>query len=214
MATLPSASVPEGLKIPGNLDLNNRPVVHNSEGSVSTELSFSKGTDKGEVLVPQVVNGKMLDQKDAWHHYLQTGEHLGIFDSPENANAYAEKVHQRSLPIANQSHPPLYVMPMNSSPAPQKKTVLINPLIDVLMHYGDPVNRDTFIRTAYAGKSPKLDPESEAELPQDDSRFMAFRPTTHEELKAEEDAKAAKAGDKPKPAPKKDNTPAKSDWLK
>ncbi len=74
-----------------------------------------------------------------------------------------------------------------------------NPMIAVLKHYGSPVNREEYINTAYMGKPPsKLDPESEAELPQDDSRFMAFRPTTHEEVAAEEAAKEAKATKKPK----------------
>lgn len=67
---------------------------------------------------------------------------------------------------------------------------MANSFVDVLKYYGSPVNRDEYLRTAYMGKPPaKLDPESEAELPQDDSRFMAFRPTTHEEVAAEEAAK-------------------------
>ena len=61
-----------------------------------------------------------------------------------------------------------------------------NPMIAVLRHYGDVINRDNYLKTAYLGKPPgKLDPESEAELPQDDVRFMAFRPTTHEDAAAE-----------------------------
>jgi hypothetical protein len=70
---------------------------------------------------------------------------------------------------------------------------MANPMIAVLKHYGSPVNRDEYLRTAYLGKPPaRLDPESEAELPQDDVRFMAFRPTTHEEVAAEEAEKEAK----------------------
>lgn len=74
---------------------------------------------------------------------------------------------------------------------------MANPMIAVLRHYGSPVNRDEYLRTAYMGKPPaKLDPESEAELPQDDSRFMEFRPTTHEEVAAEEAEKEAKKAKK------------------
>ena len=83
-----------------------------------------------------------------------------------------------------------------------------NPMVDVLRYYGSPVNRQEYINTAYMGKPPaRLDPESEAELPQNDSRFMAFRPTTHEEVAAEEVEKEAKkpttpgAAPAPKPAP-------------
>ena len=67
-----------------------------------------------------------------------------------------------------------------------------NLMIAILKHYGSPVNREEYINTAYMGKPPsRLDPESEAELP-DDTRFMAFRPTTHEEVAAEEAEKEAK----------------------
>ena|SRR5208283_1164859 len=88
---------PEGLRESGNIDLNDRPVVHNPDGSHSTELSFSRGTDKGEVLVPRVVKGKVLSEDDAWKHYQDTGEHMGVFDTPYNANRYAELAHNRDM---------------------------------------------------------------------------------------------------------------------
>jgi hypothetical protein len=70
-----------------------------------------------------------------------------------------------------------------------------NPMIAVLKHYGAPLTRQEYLNTAYMGKPPaKLDPESEAELPQD-ARFMAFRPVTHEERAAEEAAKSSKIKD-------------------
>jgi hypothetical protein len=31
----------------------------------------------------------------AREHYRNTGEHMGIFDTPENADAYANTVHNR-----------------------------------------------------------------------------------------------------------------------
>jgi hypothetical protein len=67
-----------------------------------------------------------------------------------------------------------------------------NPIIKVLKHYGAPLTRQEFLDTAYLGKPPaNLDPESEAELP-DEPRFQKFRPTTHEEVAAEEAAKKSK----------------------
>ena len=64
---------------------------------------------------------------------------------------------------------------------------MANPMIAVLKYYGAPVNRHEYLNTAYMGKPPaKLDPESEAELPQDDVRFMPERYPTHEEQAAEE----------------------------
>jgi len=92
--------MPAGLKVPGNINLNNRPRVNNPDGTYSTELSFSRGTKDGEVLVPRVVGGKMLSQDAAWQHYLNTGEHMGIFDTPENADAYAEMTHNRGSNIS------------------------------------------------------------------------------------------------------------------
>lgn len=68
-----------------------------------------------------------------------------------------------------------------------------NPILEVLKYYGEPVNRDEYLKTSFMGKPPaRLDSETENELPQDDARFMQFRPTTHEEVAAEDAAKAAK----------------------
>jgi hypothetical protein len=82
---------------PGNINLTGRPILRNSDGSISSEKSFSIGTDKGEVLIPKIVNGKELTQQQAIDHYRRTGEHMGIFDTPEHADAYAEQVHNRKL---------------------------------------------------------------------------------------------------------------------
>ncbi len=83
-----------GLRTPGNIDLSTRPIVRNPDGSVSTIRSMSFGTDQGEVLVPTVVNGRVVSNQEAIDHYRRTGEHLGIFDTPESATAAAERLHQ------------------------------------------------------------------------------------------------------------------------
>jgi len=101
-----------GMIEPGNIDLTNRPVIHNEDGSISSEYSTSFGDSKGhEILVPTVVNGKFLTPngkkpkvgspeekamfRRAQEHYEQTGEHMGIFDSPKHADAVAEEIHNR-----------------------------------------------------------------------------------------------------------------------
>ena len=69
-----------------------------------------------------------------------------------------------------------------------------NAILDAMEYYGDAKTRDNYLKTAYPGKPPgKLDPESEAELPQDDVRFMTHRPITHKEELAEEAAKTSKS---------------------
>lgn len=84
-----------GLLEPGNIDLHGRPEITNPNGGISTVYSMSFGDDKGrEVLVPRAAAGKILSEKEAKDRYYRTGEHLGIFDSPEHATAYAEKLHK------------------------------------------------------------------------------------------------------------------------
>jgi hypothetical protein len=79
----------------GNIDLNNRKVVRNKDGSISTERSFSVNIDGKETLLPTVVDGRIVSEDEANDHYMKTGEHLGQFDTVEEAEAYAEELHNR-----------------------------------------------------------------------------------------------------------------------
>lgn len=99
LATAPAANaltgqIP-GLIAPGNIDIHHRPVVKNKDGSISTVRSMSFGTDEGEVLVPTVIGGRVVSDREAMEHYYRTGEHLGIFSTPDAATAYAKMLHEQ-----------------------------------------------------------------------------------------------------------------------
>lgn len=93
--TAPAAVSTPGMLQPGNIDLNNRPIVQNADGSISTVRSISIGTDNGEVLIPTVARdgSGILSDKDAIAQYKKTGENLGTFDNADNATAFAQRVH-------------------------------------------------------------------------------------------------------------------------
>jgi len=81
--------------VPGTIEnLYDRPKLQNDNGSYSTTRSMSFEEDGMEVLVPTVIDGKSLTDEEAIEHYHQTGEHLGKFKSVEEANSYAQQLHE------------------------------------------------------------------------------------------------------------------------
>jgi hypothetical protein len=83
---------PKGLIAPGNLDPFKK-APSSSSGTLASSLTFPVATEQGQVLVPQMVKGQLLTKREAIAHFMKTGQHLGIFDSPENATAYADSLH-------------------------------------------------------------------------------------------------------------------------
>lgn len=86
---------PAGMIEQGNIDLTNRPVVRNADGTVSTVRSISVGIDGQEVLIPTVSDeGRILSDEEAVQQYRRTGKHLGKFNSVKAATRYARWIHR------------------------------------------------------------------------------------------------------------------------
>ena len=79
----------------GNIDLTKQPSVYNPETKGhSTVWSFSVGIPEGEMLISRVTpDGKILSKEDAINYSRNTGKHLGIFKTSEDADNYAKKLH-------------------------------------------------------------------------------------------------------------------------
>ena len=86
----------QGIVVPGNIDLNKRPVVKNKDGSISTVRSATFTFDDGRaILIPTVTDeGKVLEPDKALEYWRNKNQHLGIFDNQQAADAYAEKLHE------------------------------------------------------------------------------------------------------------------------
>ena len=83
----------------GNIDLHNRPIYKNADGTISTVDSVTFQIDDKYVVLPTIVRDekgkakRLEEDEEIVAHYAKTGEHLGEFDNLEEANAYAYKLH-------------------------------------------------------------------------------------------------------------------------
>ena len=94
----------------GNIDLFNRPVYVNDDGSISTVESFSTNIDGVEVLLPTISrddngNAIRISEDEAIDKYFRDGKHLGKFKTPEQATSYAEKLHEDQERIYSHTSP-------------------------------------------------------------------------------------------------------------
>ena len=96
-APMPAAvpAPPAGQLVPGNIDFRNRPVVQNLDGTSSTvrTITIQKSKDGPTILIPTVVNGKIVSDAAAEDHYDATGEHMGIFQTDQQAQDYDKNLH-------------------------------------------------------------------------------------------------------------------------
>ncbi len=86
----------KGMVEAGNIDLYNRPIVKNADGSISTVRSMSFHIDGREVLIPTVAEdgSRILSDEEAIEQYRRTGKHLGKFETPGDADNYARQLHK------------------------------------------------------------------------------------------------------------------------
>jgi hypothetical protein len=78
--------------VAGNITLTARPLVTNSDGTVSTLFSESYNDGSNEVIYPRIINGELWSSQRAIDYYESTGQHLGKFASGNTtgATAYAQ----------------------------------------------------------------------------------------------------------------------------
>jgi hypothetical protein len=104
----PRGAAPPLPIVPGNINLNNRPVVHSADGSISTVKSatFTVGPHGNEkyLLIPTVLanrprpgnppSGRIVSGDEAFAHFRATGQHLGLFATETAADTYAQHLHE------------------------------------------------------------------------------------------------------------------------
>lgn len=89
---IPSA----GMLTRGNINLATRPMVKQGDGSIATVAPISINVDGKEVLISTVSDdGRMMGKDEAVRNFHETGQHLGIFDTAENADNYAIALHNQ-----------------------------------------------------------------------------------------------------------------------
>jgi hypothetical protein len=83
--------------MPGNIDVHARPVVTNSDGSISTVRSMTITDENGRaILIPTIIQGRgAVSPEEAIRYYEQTGEHLGMFNNTDAADTYAQRLHEQ-----------------------------------------------------------------------------------------------------------------------
>jgi hypothetical protein len=92
----PAAQKPQGMQLPGNIDLRKRSEFRANDGSISPMNTMVANVDDNYVLIPTVKpDGTALSSADAIERYKQTGERFGVFDTQDNAQLYQKSIIQQ-----------------------------------------------------------------------------------------------------------------------
>lgn len=117
-----------GVTEPGNLDPYNRPIYkHPNDSGYGTTESFSGEFDEDgrEILIPRIVNGQRLSEQEAIDHYRKTKEHFGKFAAWQDADKYAESLHNSQDAYLRSTRPDLYTE-SQSQPSNPLRSALSN----------------------------------------------------------------------------------------
>ena len=80
----------------GNIDLNNRPVVKNADGSISTVRTIGIERDGKEYVIPTVSDdGRIMSNDEAVKQFNDTGKHFGAFKTADEATQFAKQLHDQ-----------------------------------------------------------------------------------------------------------------------
>lgn len=75
------------------LDLSKRKAFKSADGSIYSIKTVSFNMDGKEYVVPTVLpDGTIMSTKDAFDHFMLSGEHLGSFNTVDEATAYAKSL--------------------------------------------------------------------------------------------------------------------------
>jgi hypothetical protein len=120
---------PKGEITKGNIDLNNRPVVKNRDGSISTVRSMTITEGNTAVVIPTVIkrpngSGVIVSDREAIKHYQRSGQHLGKFSNIQDADTYARNLHNQQAAQYPNPGKSLFgegVLSFKGVPKPKKK---------------------------------------------------------------------------------------------
>ena len=120
---------PKGEITKGNIDLNNRPVVKNRDGSISTVRSITITEGNTAVVIPTVIkkpngSGVIVSNQEAIKYYQRSGQHLGKFSNIRDADTYAQNLHNQQAAQYPNPGKSLFgegVLSFKGVPKPKKK---------------------------------------------------------------------------------------------